>query len=237
MDLSNKVVYEKLYYFLLNTLKERKIVIMDEYSRGIGKTYNLYKMSMRKNIPMITTYAGKMYCEEQIKKQVISDLRKDYEEDDFNANIKIYSNIKELIDNKVNYVLVDEGVNIQSIIDNEIVIMTGFITEEQIDKINNKEKELSFKEQCVADLKIEAEELSKKMKSLREKGDYSMYQKLIQAYERIVGLIAKYDWQLMYSEYKVEVDGDVSNQIAVWEQNDDVMIKNHKIWEIAKIIK
>jgi hypothetical protein len=49
-------------------------------------------------------------------------------------------------------------------------------------------------------------------------------------------LIKKYDWQLMYSEYEIsdKKDDTILNnyitEIAVWEQNHEGNIRNHKVW-------
>lgn len=45
-----------------------------------------------------------------------------------------------------------------------------------------------------------------------------------------LSLIKEYDWKLMYSEY--ETDGH--KEVAVWEQNYDGRIRNHKTWVVHK---
>jgi len=48
--------------------------------------------------------------------------------------------------------------------------------------------------------------------------------------KEILYLIDTYDWKLMYSVYNT---GDsLDRQIAVWEQNGDGQIRNHKTWNL-----
>lgn len=91
----------------------------------------------------------------------------------------------------------------------------------------------NFVMECVENLKNEAKALNEGIRKTRERNDIGTYKNLIQAYERILTLIQRYDWQRMYSEYGV----DDTKQVAIWEQNGDGLIRNHKIWEVNKKIK
>ena len=111
-------------------------------------------------------------------------------------------------------------------------------------------RELTFKEDVVGFLKEEEKLLRKKMKHLLNTNNFTGYKNLIKAYEKVVELIDMYDWQLMYSEYEVRgtdisCDKDqaeaassvLQRQVAVWEQNGDGLIRNHKIWYVKEPVK
>ena len=93
------------------------------------------------------------------------------------------------------------------------------------------EKELGFNENVVETLKNEERLLRGKMKSELDKGNYQMYKQLINAYGEIVTLIKKYDFQLMDSKYGKKLDnGTFIDCVSIWEQNDDTICRNHKIF-------
>lgn len=50
----------------------------------------------------------------------------------------------------------------------------------------------------------------------------------VKVIREIMDLINRYDWKLMYSEYTI----DDKKQIAIWEQNGEGQIRNHKTWDI-----
>lgn len=52
----------------------------------------------------------------------------------------------------------------------------------------------------------------------------------IKVVKEIFALLDTYDWKLMHSEYATEN----SNQVAIWEQNGDGQIRNHKVFNIIK---
>lgn len=89
--------------------------------------------------------------------------------------------------------------------------------------------ELSFTEEVVKNLKLESRALSESLKKCREKDNFSMYKNLINAYKEVTRLIQDYDFRLMYSEYKLE---NGKRQIAIWEQNADGVVRNHKVWNV-----
>ncbi|MCD3245291.1 hypothetical protein G8S21_04920 [Clostridium botulinum C] len=92
----------------------------------------------------------------------------------------------------------------------------------------------NFNENVVSFLKQEENMLRNKINKCLEGNNFSMYKNLIQAYEKVVELIKKYDWKLMYSEYKTEDDnGSVNQEVTVWEQNGDKDIRNRKVWTVV----
>lgn len=95
-------------------------------------------------------------------------------------------------------------------------------------------KDLSFTEEVVKNLKLEVEELSKSLKKCREQENFSMYKNLINAYRDVVRLIQEYDYRLMYSEYHIGDENGNSKQVAIWEQNDDGVVRNHKVWNVKE---
>jgi hypothetical protein len=99
-----------------------------------------------------------------------------------------------------------------------------------------------FNSSVVGFLKREEGLLRDKADKVLNNGDFAMYTKIINAYETVVGLIKKYDWELKYSEYYIGCDttdgvSTEGKQVAVWEQNGDTQIKNHKIWNVIERTK
>lgn len=96
-------------------------------------------------------------------------------------------------------------------------------------------KEMNFNEQVVETLKNEEKMLRDKMHNELHNGNYSMYKQLINAYSEIIKLIKRYDWEFRYSEYLTQVDSEhYQKQVAIWEQNDDGQIRNHKVWNVEE---
>ena len=52
-----------------------------------------------------------------------------------------------------------------------------------------------------------------------------------------LALLDAYDWKQQYSEYGHEVDGKMVKEVAVWEQNSNLEIRNHKTWIVAEYSK
>lgn len=96
-----------------------------------------------------------------------------------------------------------------------------------IDFAKNDSK--SFIEERVNNLKEEAKLLDAKIAKARNENNYGTYKNLINAYSEILKLIDRYDWQLMHSEYYTEG----KKQVAVWEQNGEGSIRNHKVWDVV----
>lgn len=100
----------------------------------------------------------------------------------------------------------------------------------------------------VENLKLEAKHLNDKLLYCRNKDDMNGYIATLRSLKDTLDLIKKYDWQLMYSEYGVErikpdetllddlikkhknEESRFLTEIAVWEQNHEGQIRNHKIW-------
>jgi len=96
-------------------------------------------------------------------------------------------------------------------------------------------KEREFNDDVVHFLKEEEKKLRMHLNDCLSRKDTGMYKNLIQAYEKVVELIKKYDWQLMYSEYDIPVDSEhKQREVAIWEQNGDENIRNHKVWSISE---
>jgi len=54
----------------------------------------------------------------------------------------------------------------------------------------------------------------------------------IKMVKEILNLLEMYDWKLIHSEYHT---GEVK-QVAVWEQNGEGLIRNHKVWNVINAI-
>jgi hypothetical protein len=50
----------------------------------------------------------------------------------------------------------------------------------------------------------------------------------IKVIREIMNLLDLYDWKLKYSEYNTSE----GKQVAIWEQNGDGQIRNHKVWNV-----
>lgn len=53
----------------------------------------------------------------------------------------------------------------------------------------------------------------------------------IKMVKEILNLLDMYDWKTMHSTYHT---GDVK-QVAIWEQNGDGLIRNHKVWNVVDV--
>jgi hypothetical protein len=95
-------------------------------------------------------------------------------------------------------------------------------------------KELNFNDGVVEFLKEEERLLRGKANKMLDNHDFVMYTKIINSYQNVVELIKKYDYQLMYSEYKLD-DENGQNQVAVWEQNGEGIIRKHKVWNVGEV--
>jgi hypothetical protein len=112
---------------------------------------------------------------------------------------------------------------------------------------------MSFYDSIIEKLKEEAKCLNDKLYSIREcklSGHMNDYIATLKSLRETLDLIHKYDWQLMYSEYGVEIEDKITvknddgnqvfevknntstwfTEIAVWEQNHEGQVRNHKIW-------
>ena len=91
--------------------------------------------------------------------------------------------------------------------------------------------ENNFFEDIVKNLKLEAEQLNENLKKYRDCKDMNLYISTLKSLRETLDLINKYDWHLRYSVYTV---GEDQQEIAVWEQNFESAIRNHKTWIVAK---
>ena len=103
----------------------------------------------------------------------------------------------------------------------------------------DKEKEkLSLTEKVVKALDEDIDLLISKLHASLSNNDFSGYKMLVNNLTNTVGLKQSLDWKLLYSEYSTQVSGDtLQKQVAVWEQNGDGNIKNHKVWNVEESCK
>lgn len=85
-----------------------------------------------------------------------------------------------------------------------------------------------MKEELVKFLEKDIHKIQGKMGKALELGDVGTYRNLMKTLAEATDLIRKNEWKLKYSEY--ETDGH--KEVAVWEQNYDGEIRNHKKWAV-----
>lgn len=90
-----------------------------------------------------------------------------------------------------------------------------------------------MKEDLIKFLEKDCEKLQQKMENALELNDFGTYKNLMRALADANDLIRRNEWKLKYSEY--ETDGH--KEVAVWEQNHEGEIRNHKRWSQEKMIK
>lgn len=94
-------------------------------------------------------------------------------------------------------------------------------------------KDDNFYDSIVNNLKKEADKLSGRLNKLSESQNISNdYIATIKSLKETLDLINKYDWRLMYSEYKSIENGKEVPQVSIWEQNHDNQIRNQKVWNV-----
>ena len=100
----------------------------------------------------------------------------------------------------------------------------------------DKEKEkISLTEKVVKALDKDIDSLLDKLKASLDNNNFSNYKMFINNLKDTVNLKQSLDWKLLYSEYKTQVSGnDFQKQVAVWEQNGDGNIRNHKVWNVEE---
>lgn len=75
------------------------------------------------------------------------------------------------------------------------------------------------------------------LENISDERGVNTYRNLTKALADNIKLIEEYDYQLMYSEYTDVTDENKPvKQIAVWEQNGDCDIRNHKVWNVEDAI-
>ena len=96
---------------------------------------------------------------------------------------------------------------------------------------DKESKEVNFYDDIVNNLKQEAKHLNNRLTRFRDNNEMQSYIATLKSLRETLDLIKKYDWNLMYSEYGVEnINNQLVTEIAVWEQNHDGQIRNHKVW-------
>jgi len=96
---------------------------------------------------------------------------------------------------------------------------------------DKESKEVNFYDDIVNNLKQEAKHLNNRLTRFRDNNEMQSYIATLKSLRETLDLIKKYDWNLMYSEYGVEnINNQLVTEIAVWEQNHDMQIRNHKVW-------
>jgi len=93
----------------------------------------------------------------------------------------------------------------------------------------------NFYEGIVKNLKSEANKLSGTLVIATNRNDTQLYIATIKSLRDTLDLINKYDWRLMYSEYGLDSSNE-SKQVAIWEQNHDNQIRNHKVWDVTEAV-
>lgn len=88
-----------------------------------------------------------------------------------------------------------------------------------------------MKEELIKFLENDCVKIQQKMEKALETGDVGTYRNLMKTLAEATDLIRKNEWKLKYSEY--ETDGH--KEVAVWEQNYDGEIRNHKKWETVYV--
>ena len=86
-----------------------------------------------------------------------------------------------------------------------------------------------MKEDLVMFLEKDCEKLQRKMESALESNDIGTYKNLMRALADANDLIRKNEWKLMYTKYLT----DGHREVAIWEQNHNGDIRNHKVWEVV----
>lgn len=160
-------------------------------------------------------------------------------------NIFYPSNIREVLDGEK--CVVDVGVDLDVVrlncnVVGGVIDLNGY--EKYGDNIKYKNKitdEISMSTNLVDILNNEINCLIKKIEKAREGDNIGTYKNLIIALKDVVKLRNEElsnDYKLIYSEYRTEVSGDnqgnvnYQKQVAVWEQNGDGLIRNHKVWNV-----
>lgn len=91
--------------------------------------------------------------------------------------------------------------------------------------------------EIVKSLKADALNLNKMLTTAQMEGDFRKSIDIMRNLKDTLELIQKYDWQLMYSNYgsKDNENEDFHREVAVWEQNTEGNIRNHKFWTVGEV--
>lgn len=112
----------------------------------------------------------------------------------------------------------------------------NFNSEKRVCKEDETKTVTSFYDEIVKNLKEEAKKLNGKLVIATNRDDMQLYIAAIKSLRETLELIHKYDWQLMYSTYSTTVDDKEERYVAVWEQNHDMQIRNHRVWKVIEEI-
>jgi hypothetical protein len=102
---------------------------------------------------------------------------------------------------------------------------------EKENKMNDEKEMKDFYAEIVESLKTEATGLKNKLSRCSNDNNFNMYVQLVKALRETMELIKRYEWQLMYSEFKISChnsDKGFIKQVSVWEQNCECEIRNDK---------
>ena len=202
-----------LIYSKLETGGEIKKLVYTQDLRAIGKTCQLIRYAKSHGYNVV------VFHEAEAQK-----LRKEYNYEN------IYGQMNRELEGKIKLVI-DESVTLGGYIKEKNVI-TGF-TNLNVDKV-----EESLTEKVVKALDEDTDSLLGKLKASLDNNNFSNYKMFINNLKDTVNLKQSLDWKLLYSEYSTQVSGDTfQKQVAVWEQNGDGNIKNHKIWNVEENCK
>lgn len=101
----------------------------------------------------------------------------------------------------------------------------------------DSKEESNFYEGIIKQLKVEAKKLSDKLTIAINQTDMQLYLGTVKSLKETLSLIEKYDWKLTYSEYETKDDnGNIIQQVSVWEINHDNQIRNHKFWNVENAL-
>lgn len=99
---------------------------------------------------------------------------------------------------------------------------------------NEKSTDLNCFDNIVSLLKQDAIDLQKRFTNAKNDNDYKISIDVLRLLKDTLSLIKEYDWKLMYSEYETGLytNETLKKQVAIWEQNSEGNIRNHKVWDI-----
>lgn len=208
--------YNETLIQMLETIsknEKEKIIDVGEL-RGIGFTSSLIDFAIKNDCIFLTKgIETKRLLLEKNKKVCIKTINE--------LKGRCISKDKYVVDIDINYD------NLPVEIQERVVV--GYQQKLMLNKNKQEYSSLSI----VDFLKKEEQMLRKKAEKLLDSGDYTMYVKILSAYERILELISKYDWKFHYSIYET----DNTKQLAIWEQNGEGIVKNHNVWIVSGQIK
>ena len=191
-------------------------------ARASGKTSLLVKKSAETNHPILC----RDYTSKEHIKKIASDLKLHIPEPVIADDLGKY---KLLDQNRGKTYLVDELPYVFEKITG-IRVDTATITCEDKEETKNTSE---FSD-VVSSLKQDAIDLQRRFTNAKNASDYRTSIDILRLLKDTLNLIKEYDWKLMFSEYETGLytNGTLKKQVAIWEQNSEGNIRNHKVWDI-----